>query len=150
LDSAIEAARSGKRPKLETKQKHLRECYVAAEPGADKSEIENRIKTMPNYFADYDTIVNFIETDELKAQHSNMPHGGTVLHSGKTGENEHVIEFSLKLDSNPEFTGSVMVAYARAAFRMSREGLFGAKTVLDVPLSYLSAKDRMTLIKELL
>ena len=105
---------------------------------------------MPNYFADYDTTVHFIGEEQFKAEHSEMPHGGLVLHSGSTGGNGHVIEFSLKLDSNPEFTGSVMVAYARAAYRMAAEGLYGAKTVFDVPLSYLSAKDRSILIKELL
>lgn len=150
LDSAVSAVRGGSRPRLETRQKHERVCYVVAEPGADKAAIENEIKVMPYYFADYDTTVNFIGDDEFKAGHSGMPHGGMVLHSGNTGENGHMIEFSLKLDSNPEFTGSVMAACARAAYRLSREGAFGAKCVFDFPLSYLSYKDRPTLIKELL
>lgn len=150
MEAAIDAVRSGARPELETRQKHLRECFVVALPGADKKRIEESIKMMPHYFADYDTIVNFISDEELDADHRGMPHGGTVLHSGRTGLNEHVAEFSLKLGSNPEFTGSVMAAYARAAYRMSREGLFGAKTVFDVPLVFLSDKDRQTLIKEML
>ena len=150
LDSAIEAVRSGGRPNLTTRQKHMRECYVVAKPDADRQAIEEAIKTMPDYFADYDTTVNFIEEGELISRHSGMPHGGAVLHSGRTGKNEHMVEFSLKLGSNPEFTGSVLAAYARAAFRMAREGHFGAKTVLDVPLAYLSKKDRSALIKELL
>ena len=150
IDSAVDAVRSGARPRLQTRQKHLRECYVVVDSGADKAEIEARIKGMPDYFADYDTTVSFIDSDELLASHSKMPHGGMVLHSGATGESEHVIEYSLKLGSNPEFTGSVMVAYARAAFRMSSRGMFGAKTVFDIPLAYLSVKDRSTLIKELL
>ena len=150
IDSAVEAVRSGERPSLTPRQKHLRVCYVVAEPGADISAIENTIKTMPNYFAEYDTTVNFIDNDEFYANHSGMPHGGMVLHSGRTGDNGHVMEFSLKLDSNPEFTGSVMAAYARAAYKMAADGLFGAKTVLDIPLRYLSEKDRFTLIKELL
>ena len=150
IDSAIEAVRSGERPSFKTREKHLRECFVVAEPGADKAAIEEIIKTMPNYFADYETIVHFIDEDELKAAHSKMPHGGMVMHSGNTGDNKHVMEFSLKLNSNPEFTGSVLAAYARAAYRMAGEKNFGAKTVFDVPLSYLSVKDRSTLIKELL
>ena len=150
IDTAVEAVRSGKRPHLTPRQTHQRVCYVVAKPGADLSEIENTIKTMPDYFAQYDTIVNFIDEREFIANHSRMPHGGMVLHSGKTGDNEHVMEFSLKLESNPEFTGSVMAAYARAACKMAADGLFGAKTVLDIPLRYLSEKDRYTLIKELL
>ena len=150
VESAIDSVRSGARPDLQTRQKHRRDCYVVADPGADKDRITKEIRSMPNYFADYDTTVCFIEDDELHASHSRMPHGGTVLHSGRTGLNEHLIEFSLKLESNPEFTGSIMTAYARAAFRMSREGLFGAKTVFDIPLMYLSEKDRLTLIKELM
>jgi len=150
IDSAVNAVRSGARPKLDARQKHLRECYVVADQGADKARIESEIKNMPNYFADYDTTVDFIEKEEFIANHSKMPHGGMVLHSGTTGENKHVMEFSLKLDSNPEFTGSVMAAYARAAFRMAKEGNFGAKTVFDIPVSYLSIKERSTLIKDLL
>ena len=150
IDSALDAVRSGTMPKLETRQKHHRECFVVASPDADRAAIEREIITMPYYFADYDTSVSFISSEEFKANHSKMPHGGSVIHSGRTGENGQLIEFSLKLGSNPEFTGSVMAAYARAAYRMAREGLFGAKTVFDVPLAYLSEKDRLTLIKELL
>jgi len=150
IGGAVDAARSGARPKLSARQRMTRECYVVAREGADLARIEREIKTMPNYFADYDTTVTFITERELTENHSKMPHGGLMLRSGGTGQSRHVMEFSLALDSNPEFTGSVLVAYARAAFRMSREGNHGAKTVLDVPLTYLSAKDRGTLIKELL
>ena len=150
IDSAVEAVRSGEKPNLTARQRQLRECYVVAKPGADKAAIEETIKTMPDYFADYDTTVCFIDENEFKANHTGMPHGGTVLHSGITDENEHVIEFSLKLDSNPEFTGSIMTAYARAAVRMAEERQFGAKTVFDIPLAYLSEKSRLTLIEELL
>ena len=150
IDGAVDAVRSGTRPQLQARDKHLRECYVVAEDGSDKQVIAETIKAMPDYFAAYDTSVTFINEETLKSNHSGMPHGGFVIHSGATGDNGHVIEFSLKLDSNPEFTGSVMVSYARAAFRMAAEGLYGAKTVLDVPLAYLSCKDRDTLIKELL
>ena len=150
INSAIEAVRSGKKPKLETREKHLRKCYVVAEPGADKKKITATIKDMPDYFADYDTTVKFIDVDDFMLNHTNMPHGGMVLRNGNTGKNIQHMEFSLKLESNPEFTASIMVAYARAAYRLSREKNFGAKTVFDVPLSYLSEKDRNTLIKELL
>lgn len=153
IDDAVESVRNGKNPELSTRQKHLRECFVVAEEGADKAKIEADIKNMPNYFADYDTIVHFVSEDELKSNHSRMPHGGFVFRSGKTGidtVNNHIIEFSLKLDSNPEFTANVLVAYARAAVRMNREGCHGAKTVFDVPLSYLSAKSHAELIKGLL
>ena len=150
IDSAVGAVRSGQHPEFTPRDKHLRECFVVADSGADKTKIEKSIKSMPNYFADFDTTVNFIEADEFLANHSEMPYGGMVLQSGKTGENKQSMEFSLKLDSNPEFTGSVLTAYARAAFRMSQEGLFGAKTVFDVPLSYLCEKNRLSLIKELL
>ena len=153
IDSAVEAVRAAKNPALTTREKHTRECYVVAEEGADLARIEREIKTMPNYFADYDTTVNFISADELKEKHSGIPHGGVVIRSGKTGlsgENSHVIEYSLKLDSNPEFTSSVLVAYARAAYRMNAEGACGAKTVLDVPPVYLSAKTREELIASLL
>ncbi len=153
IDDAVESVRNGKNPELSTRQKHLRECFVVSEEGADKAKIEADIKNMPNYFADYDTIVHFVSEDELKSNHSRMPHGGFVFRSGKTGidtVNNHIIEFSLKLDSNPEFTANVLVAYARAAVRMNREGCHGAKTVFDVPLSYLSAKSHAELIKGLL
>ena len=150
INSAVDAVRSGERAALEPRQKHLRECFIVTETGADNAEIEEIVKKMPHYFIDYETIVHFIETDEFLSCHTEMPHGGMVLRSGNTGKNNHVMEFSIKLDSNPEFTGSILAAYARAAFRMSREGISGAKTVFDVPLSYLSKKDRDTLIKELL
>ena len=150
---ALAAARSGENPELSTRQKHTRECFVVAEDGADLARIENEIKTMPNYFADYDTTVNFISYDELKRDHAGIPHGGCVIRSGVTGfdkENKHLIEYSLKLDSNPEFTSSVLVAYARAAFRMYNEGMCGCKTVLDVPPAYLSAMSGEELRKILL
>ena len=141
VDEALSAVRSGNAPELTTRQKHTRECFVVAAEGADKARIENEIKTMPNYFADYDTTVNFISLEELRQNHSGIPHGGFVIRSGKTGFNEqsnNIIEFSLKLDSNPEFTSSVIVAYARAIYRLSAEGVSGAKTVLDIPPAYLS------------
>ena len=141
VDAALTAVRSGNAPELTTRQKHTRECFVVAADGADKARIENEIKTMPNYFADYDTTVNFISLEELRRDHSGIPHGGFVIRSGKTGLNEqsnNIIEFSLKLDSNPEFTSSVIVAYARAIYRLSKEGASGAKTVLDIPPAYLS------------
>jgi len=150
IDSAVNAVRAGEKPVFEARQKMRRECFVVADSNADKAKIEDTIKKMPHYFADYDTSVSFIEIEELNEKHSEMPHGGMVLRSGNTGENTQVMEFSLNLESNPEFTGSIMVAYARAAYRMAQEGLYGAKTVFDVPLSYLSDKDRLTLIKELL
>ena len=143
VEAALEAVRSGSCPDLTTRQKHTRECFVVAADGADKTRIEREIKEMPNYFADYDTTVHFISMDELKRDHSGIPHGGFVIRTGKTGadlEHNHVIEYSLKLDSNPEFTASVIVAYARAAHRMSAEGQSGCKTVLDVPPAYLSPK----------
>ena len=149
IDSAVEAVRSGAMPKLSPQQKHQRICYVVAAPEADKPSIEDEIKKMPYYFADYVTVVHFIEEGDFIENHSKMPHGGMVLHSGKTGENRHMMEFSLKLDSNPEFTGSIMAAYARAAFRLACDGQYGAKTVLDVPPAYISEKDRFALIKEL-
>ncbi len=141
VEEAVQAVRDGKNPELTTRQKHLRECYVVAKEGADKARIEQDIKTMPNYFADYDTTVTFVTEEELKKNHSKMPHGGIVIRSGSTGDNNHVMEFSLKLDSNPEFTASVLTAYARAAVRLNREGRKGAMTVLDVPLSYLTIED---------
>ena len=143
IDAALEAVRSGKNPELTTRQKHLRECYVVLEEGADAAEVENAIKTMPNYFADYDTVVNFISEEELLTKHAGLAHGGFVIRSGKTGmekENNHIIEFNLKLDSNPEFTTSVLVAYARAAFRLNQEGNNGCKTVFDIAPAYLSAQ----------
>ena len=153
VPEAVEAVRSGKNPTLTTRQKHTRECYVVAEDGADLERIEREIKTMPNYFADYDTTVYFISEEELKRYHSAIPHGGSVIRSGKTGvngENSHIIEYSLKLDSNPEFTASVLVAYARAAYRMNKEGMTGCKTVLDVPPAYLSAMSAEELRAKLL
>ena len=153
VDAALEAVRSGSNPELTTRQKHLRECFVVADEGADLAKIEETIKTMPNYFADYDTTVHFISEEELKEQHSGIPHGGFVLRSGVTGmdkENKHLIEYSLKLDSNPEFTASVIVAYARAAYRMSQEGMTGCKTVFDVPPAYLSPLSGAELRKNLL
>lgn len=140
VEAALEAVRSGSNPELSTRQKHTRECYVVAKEGADKARIENEIKTMPNYFADYDTTVHFISMEEMKKNHSRLPHGGFVIRTGKTGwdnENNHVIEYSLKLDSNPEFTASVIVAYSRAVYRMHKEGKIGAHTVFDVPPAYL-------------
>lgn len=144
VESALEAVRSGSNPELTTREKHTRECYVVVEEGADKASIEKQIKEMPNYFADYDTTVNFISMEELKANHSGIPHGGFVIRSGKTGagdEYSNVIEYSLKLDSNPAFTSSVLVAYARAVYRMSKEGRTGCITVLDVAPAYLSPLD---------
>lgn len=153
VEAALEAVRTGSNPELTTRQKHLRECFVVLEEGADAALIEETIKTMPNYFADYDTTVHFISEEELTRDHSGIPHGGFVLRSGKTGwneENSHLIEYSLKLDSNPEFTSSVIVAYARAAYRMAKEGQKGCKTVLDVAPAYLSPKSGAELRKELL
>ena len=141
VDVALEAVRSGSNPELTTRQKHTRECFVVAEEGADLAQIEHDIKTMPNYFSDYDTTVHFISEEELKRDHSGIPHGGFVIRSGKTGlnkEHNHIIEYSLKLDSNPEFTASVLVAYARAVYRMKQEGMKGCKTVFDVAPAYLS------------
>ena len=153
VEDALEAVRSGSNPELTTRQKHIRECFVVAKEGADLAKIEETIKTMPNYFADYDTTVHFISEEELKANHSGIPHGGFVLRSGVTGmdkEHKHLIEYSLKLDSNPEFTASVIVAYARAAYRMSKEGMNGCKTVFDVPPAYLSPLSGEELRKNLL
>ena len=153
VSEALDAVRAGKNPSLTTREKHTRECFVVAEDGADLSRIENEIKTMPNYFADYDTTVHFISEEELMRDHSGIPHGGVVLRTGKTGfnkEHSHVIEYSLKLDSNPEFTTSVIVAYARAAFRMNKEGNVGCKTVFDVPPAYLSSKSAEELRRTLL
>lgn len=153
IDQAVDKVRSGVNPKLSTREKHLRDCYVVAEEDADKARIEQEIKTMPNYFADYETRVTFISEEELKRDHSGMPHGGFVIRSGKTGiesENSNIIEYSLKLESNPEFTASVLVAYARAAWRLNQEGQSGAKTVFDIPPAYLSPKSGAELRSELL
>ena len=141
VESALESVRNGENPELTTRQKHLRECFVVAEEGADLAKIEETIKNMPNYFADYDTTVHCITEEELKANHSGIPHGGFVFRTGVTGwnkENKHVIEYSLKLDSNPEFTSSVIVAYARAINRLHAEGVNGCKTVFDIAPAYLS------------
>ena len=140
IEAAVDQVRSGSEPELTTRQKHLRECYVVAEEGADKAAIEEAIKTMPNYFDEYDTTVTFITEEELKENHSKMPHGGFEIRTGETGceGNKHVIEYSLKLDSNPEFTGSVLVAYARAAHRLSKKGESGARSVFDIAPAMLS------------
>ena len=153
IESALDAVRSGAAPALTTREKHLRECFVVAEEGADLARIENEIKTMPNYFADYDTTVHFITAEEMKRDHSAIPHGGFVIRSGKTGfdkEHTHIIEYSLKLDSNPEFTSSVIVAFARAVYRMHEKGVTGCQTVFDVPPAYLSPKPYEELIKTML
>lgn len=153
VPEAIEAVRSGSNPELTTRQKHTRECFVVAEEGADKARIENEIKTMPNYFADYDTTVHFISQEELDRDHSGIPHGGFVIRSGQTGKNgetKHIIEYSLKLGSNPEFTSSVLVAYARAVARLAAEKSYGAKTVFDIAPTYLSPKSGEELRKNLL
>ena len=141
VDTALEKVRNGENPELTTREKHTRECFVVAKEGADKARIEKEIKEMPNYFADYDTTVHFITEEELQRDHSGIPHGGFVIRSGKTGwneENSHIIEYSLKLDSNPEFTASVIVACARAAFRMKKEGMTGCKTIFDIAPAYMS------------
>ena len=143
VEAALKAVRNGENPELTTRQKHIRECFVVLEDGADRVRVEAEIKNMPNYFADYDTTVHFISEEEFKTNHSGIPHGGFVLRSGRTGwnkENNHIIEYSLKLDSNPEFTASVIAAYARAAYRLSKEGVKGCKTVFDIAPSYLSPK----------
>ncbi len=153
VEAALESVRSGEHPELTTRQKHTRECFVVLEEGADPAKIEEEIKTMPNYFADYDTTVHFISEEELQKNHGGIPHGGFVIHSGRTGweqEHTHVIEYSLKLDSNPEFTASVIAAYARAAYRLSQEGQKGCKTVFDIAPAYLSAKSGEELRKHLL
>ena len=143
VEKALSAVRNGENPELTTREKHTRECFVVAKEGADLERIRQEIVNMPNYFADYDTTVNFISAEELKRDHSGIPHGGVVVRSGKTGinkENSHIIEYSLKLDSNPEFTASVIVAFARAAVKLNNEGQKGAKTVFDIPPAYLSSK----------
>ena len=153
VPSALESARSGENPDLSTRQKHTRECYVVAEEGADRAKIEQQIKEMPNYFADYDTTVTFITAEEMKRDHAELPHGGQVIRSGATGEggkHKHVMEFSLKLDSNPEFTASVLVACARAVGRMNGRGDFGCKTLFDVAPADLSPLSPEELRKKLL
>ncbi|MBQ7596221.1 MAG: diaminopimelate dehydrogenase [Clostridia bacterium] len=153
VDSALDAVRSGKNPELTTRQKHLRVCYVVAKEGADLARIEKEIKTMPNYFSDYDTTVNFISLDELKRDHSELPHGGFVIRTGKTGfnkEHSHTIEYSLKLDSNPEFTGSAIIAFARAVNKMHSRGETGCKTVFDIAPADLSPLSGEELRKKML
>ncbi len=153
VDSALESVRAGKNPDFTTREKHIRECFVVAAPGADKAAIEQEIKTMPNYFADYDTMVHFITEEELQRDHSGIPHGGFVIRSGQTGlsgASKHVIEYSLKLDSNPEFTASVLVAYARAAYRLGAQGDSGCKTVFDIAPGLLSRQSAAELREHLL
>ncbi len=153
VEAALESVRAGEQPKLTARQKHTRECFVALEDGADPAKVEEEIKTMPNYFADYDTTVHFISEEELLKNHSGIPHGGFVIHSGRTGweqEHNHVIEYSLKLDSNPEFTASVITAFARAAYRLSQEGQKGCKTVFDIAPAYLSPRSGEELREHLL
>ena len=153
IKAALEEVRSGRNPELETGDKHYRECFVVVEEGADKAKIEFEIKTMPNYFDEYDTVVHFVSQEELDRNHKGMPHGGCVIRSGKTGfeeENSHTIEYKLKLDSNPEFTSSILVSFARAAYKLNLEGQSGCKTVFDIPPYMLSAKSREEVIKELL
>lgn len=153
VEEALQQVRSGGNPELSTRQKHIRECFVVAEEGADREKIEKTIQEMPNYFADYDTTVHFISEEELQRDHSGIPHGGFVFRTGKTGwnkEHNHVIEYSLKLDSNPEFTASVLVAFARAVSRLQKEGQSGCKTVFDIAPAYLSPKSGEELRKHLL
>ncbi len=153
VEAAVEAVRSGSQPQLTTRQKHTRECFVVAKEGADKEKIREAIVTMPDYFADYDTTVNFITQEELDRDHKKLPHGGSVIRSGKTGlngEDNEVLEFSLKLDSNPGFTSCVLVAYARAVYRLAKEGSFGAKTIFDIPVAYTLPMERDEIIAHLL
>ena len=153
VEKAIQSVKNGENPVLSTREKHTRECFVVLEEGADPKQVEHDIVTMPNYFSDYDTTVHFISDEEFKKKHSGIPHGGFVLRSGVTGFNKdekHIIEYSLKLDSNPGFTSSVLVAYARAAFRMYKEGQAGCKTVFDIPPAYLSPKSAEELRKTML
>lgn len=150
-DEALAKVRNAENPVLSAREKHLRECFVVLEEGADKAKVESEIKNMPNYFADYDTIVHFVSEQELKQNHNKMPHGGFVIRSGNTtDEHKHVLELSIKLDSNPEFTSSVLTAYARAIAKLAKEGKTGAVTVFDIPLSYLSSKSPEDLRKNLL
>lgn len=153
VPESVAMVRDGQNPELSTRQKHTRECYVVAKPGADLAKIEQEILNMPNYFADYDTTVTFISQEELDKNHKNLPHGGKVIRSGKTGlglDQNHVIEYSLKLDSNPEFTGSVLAAFARAAFKLNNNGEFGCKTIFDIPPVLLSEKNHKELTSSLL
>ena len=153
VDSAVESVRNAENPIFTARQQHTRECFVVAEEGADLARIEKEIKEMPNYFEPYDTTVHFISKEELDRNHASLPHGGFVIRSGNTGfekENSHVVEFNLKLDSNPEFTGSVIAAYARAAYKLNKEGVSGCKTIFDIPVSYLSAMSGEELRKSLL
>lgn len=153
VEEAVNSVRNGENPELSTRDKHTRVCYVVAEDGADKARIENEIKTMPNYFADYNTIVNFISEEELVRDHSGMPHGGVVIRSGNTGwngETKHTIEYAIKLESNPEFTSMVLVAFARAVVKLNKEGVSGCKTVFDIPPVYLSSRSSEELISTLL
>lgn len=153
VPASLEAVRCGDTPELSTREKHTRECFVVAKEGADPGRIEKEIKEMPNYFADYDTTVHFISQEELNANHSGIPHGGFVIRSGNTGwngENKHIIEYRLKLDSNPEFTASVLTAYARAAYRMNSEGMCGCKTVFDVAPAYLCQQSNEELRQQML
>lgn len=153
VEKAIQSVKNCDNPLLSTREKHTRECFVVLENGADAKKVEEQIVTMPNYFADYDTTVHFISEEELKKNHSGIPHGGFVLRTGKTGlnkEHNHIIEYSLKLDSNPEFTSSVLIAYARAAYRLNKEGQSGCKTVFDIPPAYLSPKSPEELRKSML
>ena len=151
VEEALEAVRSGKNPELTTRQKHTRECFVVLKDGADAKKVEHEIVTMPNYFADYDTTVHFISKKELDKNHSAIPHGGFVLRCGETSKDvKHIIEYSLKLDSNPEFTSSVLVAYARGAHRLNLEGQCGCKTVFDIAPAYLSPKSNQELISTML
>lgn len=152
VEKALNAVKNCENPELTTREKHTRECFVVAEEGADRARIEKEIKEMPNYFADYDTTVHFISMEEFKANHSGIPHGGCVIRTGITGggQNNHVIEYNLKLDSNPEFTSSVLIAYARAIFRLNKEGQCGARTVFDIPPAYLSPKTGEELRKTML
>ena len=153
VEKALNAVKNCENPQLTTREKHTRECFVVLKEGADAARVERKIKTMPNYFSDYDTTVHFISLDELKKNHSGIPHGGCVIRTGKTGankENNHVIEYNLKLDSNPEFTSSVLVAFARAAYRLNKEGVSGAKTIFDIAPCYLSPKSGEELRKTML
>ena len=152
-EDAINKVRLGENPKLTTKERHLRECFIVPEENSNRDKIETTIKNMPNYFEPYETVVHFITEEEFKENHRKMPHGGFVIRTGKTGfsnENNQLYEFSIKLESNPEFTSSIVVAYARAIYRMNKEGIYGAKTVFDIPIGYLSPKSMADLRKELL
>ena len=150
VEASLKAVKNGENPELTTRQKHTRECFVVAAEGADKAKIEKQIKQMPNYFSDYDTTVHFITAEEMKKNHSGLPHGGCVIRTGKTGNTKHVIEYNIKLESNPEFTSSVLVAFARAAYKLNKEGQSGAKTIFDIAPAYLSAKSGEELRKTML